>query len=34
VVDRDGLELGPDLMVARLEAMFADFTELTAQLAL
>lgn len=33
VVDRDGLQLGPDLMVARLEAMFADFTELTAQLA-
>ncbi|CAN5386885.1 TetR family transcriptional regulator [soil metagenome] len=33
VVDRDGLQLGPDLMVSRLEAMFADFTELTAQLA-
>ncbi|CAN5551268.1 TetR family transcriptional regulator [soil metagenome] len=32
VVDRVGQELGPDLMVTRLEEMFADFTELTAQL--
>ncbi|CAN5846340.1 TetR family transcriptional regulator [soil metagenome] len=33
VVDREGLQLGPDLMVTRLEGMFADFTELTTQLA-
>ena len=32
VVDSDGLELGPDLMVARLEGMYADFARLTAPL--
>ena len=32
VVDREGPELGPDLMVARLDGMYADFTTLTAAL--
>lgn len=32
VVDRDGHVLGPDLMVSRIEAMFAEFCALTAEL--
>lgn len=32
VVDRDGHVLGPDLMVSRIESMFADFCALTAEL--
>jgi AcrR family transcriptional regulator len=32
VVDREGLELGPDLMVERLDGMYSDFTRLTAPL--
>lgn len=32
VVDREGVQLGPELMVERLDGMFADFTELTASL--
>jgi AcrR family transcriptional regulator len=32
VVDGEGVVLGPDLMVSRIEAMFADFLVLTAEL--